>query len=220
VGKPLLYIARPSSVLVVEDDDDLRETLAETVAEAGYRVQTARHGGEALALLDDGAAAPDVVLLDLMMPVVDGWSVLRFLDGAAPRIPVIVVSAARTPSLPRHVDVLVKPPHRRELLAAIEARCPATVFEARRKIDATLYVRAGCVRCQHARAVLAATLVAFEPDEVSCRVIDVSCAARAIAQVPVLVMRRPLPLTILDGPIDTRLLTSLFDLAQVQRRHR
>src|SRR5205814_9611983 len=56
-------------VLVVEDDLDIRETVAELLLEEGYEVQTAVSGRDALEYLAEAPALPDVVLLDLMMPI-------------------------------------------------------------------------------------------------------------------------------------------------------
>jgi len=63
-------------ILLVEDEILLRESLQEALEEAGHRVAVARHGGEALAMLDR-LTRPAVVVLDLQMPVMDG---LGFLD--------------------------------------------------------------------------------------------------------------------------------------------
>src|SRR4051812_28770937 len=52
-------------LLIVDDDQDLRESVRDVLEEAGYLVQTARHGGEALELLRSGGNAPDLILLDL-----------------------------------------------------------------------------------------------------------------------------------------------------------
>lgn len=82
-------------VLVVDDDADLRSTLALVLGDAGFAVATARDGEEALAWL--GAhPRPSVILLDLMMPVLDGWGVLAALraDPALAAIPVVVCTAA------------------------------------------------------------------------------------------------------------------------------
>jgi len=82
-----------SKVLVVEDEADIRELLADTLADAGYQVVQATDGGEGLtcALTKN----PDVVLLDVMMPVLDGFQVLEQLKGNAgtSKLPVIMVSA-------------------------------------------------------------------------------------------------------------------------------
>ncbi len=82
------------AILVVDDDADLRHALAEIFAAAGYGVTTAANGKEALACLDEHR--PDVILLDMMMPVMDGR---QFLEGKLARpavadVPVIVASAS------------------------------------------------------------------------------------------------------------------------------
>lgn len=80
-------------VLVVEDDVDLRESVVETLTHRGVRVVEAQHGGEALELLQQNPEA-SLVLLDLMMPVVDGWTFrARMLaDKSLARVPVVVMS--------------------------------------------------------------------------------------------------------------------------------
>jgi CheY-like chemotaxis protein len=83
------------SVLIVEDDDDIRDLLAEMFGDHGFRVSTARNGKEGLELLR-GSDHPNIVLLDLMMPVMDGWQMRAEMlaDPALARIPVVVVSGA------------------------------------------------------------------------------------------------------------------------------
>jgi CheY-like chemotaxis protein len=63
---------RVKRILVVDDDPDIRETITELLQEEGYVVTAAAHGGEALSAL---RADPTVglILLDLMMPIMDGW---------------------------------------------------------------------------------------------------------------------------------------------------
>jgi len=78
-------------VLVIEDDDGARDALCEYLTTAGYEVRRARGGAEGLTSL--AAAAPDVVLLDLVMPEPDGFEVLRRIRERDPRLPVIVMSA-------------------------------------------------------------------------------------------------------------------------------
>jgi CheY-like chemotaxis protein len=83
----------PAQLLVVEDDPDVRETLADILQYEGYRVLTASNGKEALEHLR-GASRPDLILLDLMMPVLNGWAVREELlrDPELSAIPVVLLS--------------------------------------------------------------------------------------------------------------------------------
>jgi serine phosphatase RsbU (regulator of sigma subunit) len=80
-------------VLVVDDDENNRDMLSRQVAREGYQVQLASGGREALRLLDTERI--DLVLLDVMMPEMDGYAVLQRMQSLAPRvhIPVIMISA-------------------------------------------------------------------------------------------------------------------------------
>ena len=73
-ARPETGLDQHKCVLVVEDDATIRSTIAEAIAEEGYRVLTATNGLEGLQEVRSGA--PDAVLLDLMMPVLDGWGFL------------------------------------------------------------------------------------------------------------------------------------------------
>lgn len=98
-----------AGILLVEDDTDLREALAEFLADEGFGpVDTAANGAEALRKLHDGPP-PGVILLDLMMPVMDGWAFRRaqLADSQLAPIPVVVLSAAD--SLPDVSASLRKP---------------------------------------------------------------------------------------------------------------
>ena len=79
-----------SSILIIEDCDEIRVDLAELLRDEGYDVATARHGAEALDLLDAGPA-PSVILLDLMMPVMDGWQFRKKQLGKPNLAPIPVV---------------------------------------------------------------------------------------------------------------------------------
>lgn len=79
-----------SSILIVEDCDEIRVDLAELLRDEGYDVVTARHGAEALALLGAGPA-PSLILLDLMMPVMDGWQFRKEQLGTPNLAPIPVV---------------------------------------------------------------------------------------------------------------------------------
>ena len=80
------------SVLVIDDDVDIRESLKDALEDAGYQVATAANGREGLDQLEQ-AERPCVILLDLMMPVMSGPEFLMALREAQNPVPVIVVSA-------------------------------------------------------------------------------------------------------------------------------
>jgi CheY-like chemotaxis protein len=104
-----------AKILVVEDNDDVREMMAVTLELEGHRVDTAANGRDALEKLRTGEK-PCLILLDLMMPVMNGWEFRRALqqDPVLRTVPVVVVSAAtgdivkKTPAdafLPKPVDM-------------------------------------------------------------------------------------------------------------------
>jgi CheY-like chemotaxis protein len=82
------------TVLVVDDDVDIRSVVRELLTDEGYQVKTAVNGRDALATL--ASWRPDVILLDLMMPIMDGWTFLTNQQSSRQlrRIPVIVMSAS------------------------------------------------------------------------------------------------------------------------------
>lgn len=84
----------PFQVLLVEDDVDIREAIADLLEEFGYAVRTACNGREALDILATGYL-PDLILLDLMMPVMDGWALKAELAESKElqAIPVVVLTA-------------------------------------------------------------------------------------------------------------------------------
>jgi CheY-like chemotaxis protein len=86
--------ATPQTVLVVEDFPDTREGLRRVLVAEGYEVAEARDGREALDYLRD-KPAPAVVLLDMLMPVLDGWHFLEEFRarGSSIYIPIIVITA-------------------------------------------------------------------------------------------------------------------------------
>jgi CheY-like chemotaxis protein len=90
--------AAPSSVLLVDDDEDTREALSELLRAEGFSVATAQNGREAIRWLRETHPAPSVVLLDLMMPVMDGNEFLRAkqIDPAISLLPVVVMSASQS----------------------------------------------------------------------------------------------------------------------------
>jgi CheY-like chemotaxis protein len=101
---------RPTA-LVVDDDRDIREALKEILEDEGYPVATAANGREALAVLAR-LPRPCVVLLDLMMPVMDGWEFLREgrARAALTDVPVFVVTASSIAEAPAGATALLKKP--------------------------------------------------------------------------------------------------------------
>lgn len=81
-------------VLIVEDDESIRETMQLALELRGYSVFTAGNGQEAIEALR-GIPRPCLILLDLMMPVMDGWGFVKALEHDPQRgnIPVVVVTA-------------------------------------------------------------------------------------------------------------------------------
>lgn len=115
-------------VLVVEDDADIRDAMTGILESNGYSVCAASDGAEALAQLQAGSK-PCMILLDLMMPIMDGWTFCqeRQKDASLAEIPVVVVSAV-TRQDPRNaglraVDHLSKPLNVDELLATVARHC-------------------------------------------------------------------------------------------------
>lgn len=117
-------------VLVVEDDLAVRETLRDVLEMEGYRVLTAENGAEALAVLSR-STPPCLILLDLMMPVMDGWQLLEILrspgDGTPyATIPVAVISAvAELNDLQTRYScqVISKPASLEEIVGVAHACC-------------------------------------------------------------------------------------------------
>lgn len=85
---------------MVDDEPDVRELVAIILVTAGFSVRTASNGAEALDELSDGSRVPDLVVLDLQMPVVDGWEVLTALRTGerAREVPVILCTVHAQPS--------------------------------------------------------------------------------------------------------------------------
>ena len=82
-------------ILVVEDDTDIREAVLEVLEEEGFSVAGAADGSQAIAYLDGSPVSPDLILLDVMMPIMDGFQ-FREEQRKNPRhagIPVIVFTA-------------------------------------------------------------------------------------------------------------------------------
>jgi CheY-like chemotaxis protein len=116
-------------ILIVEDDFDIRDALMQILEEEGYGVRGVANGQEALDLLAR-EPAPKLILLDLMMPVMNGWQ-FRAEQLKNPRlagVPVLVISA--DPHLQPKAEslgaagLLKKPISLDELLVAVKSHCP------------------------------------------------------------------------------------------------
>jgi DNA-binding response OmpR family regulator len=114
----------PATILVCDDESDIRELLRELLGRTGYHVLEAADGQEALRALY--GSSPDLVLLDVSMPNLDGWGTLERIRDVSD-VPVIMLTA-RTEELERvrglkggADDYVTKPFGRQELLARVEA---------------------------------------------------------------------------------------------------
>ena len=121
-----LYDARGKRIFVAEDDTAIAELLTTRLEIAGYRVNAARDGASALRLIL--ANPPAAVILDVNMPRLDGFSVLRALRGhaACARTPILMLTARKSAADVKQArdcganDYLAKPFDDRQLLARVE----------------------------------------------------------------------------------------------------
>ena len=124
-----------TTVLVVDDDAEIRQALAELLEDEDYGVRLAANGKEALELVSAGLR-PDVILLDVMMPVMDGWHFLsaRLKYPELVEVPIIIISAGQEAEREAHkvgvFEVAKKPLHVDDLIRRIE--------DCRRRAKSTL----------------------------------------------------------------------------------
>jgi DNA-binding response OmpR family regulator len=124
------------SILIVEDDDGVGETLASILREEGYLVETASNGEAALRIIADARSLPSLILLDLMMPQMDGihFRTRQLADPALRAIPVVIISARPDVALRAaelHADdFLQKPMSFEELLHVVQNRAITEVGAA------------------------------------------------------------------------------------------
>jgi len=119
-------------ILVVDDDRDIRDSLIELLEDHGYPARGAGNGVEAIDVLRAEPAPPCLILLDLMMPVMDGrgFREAQLREPAWAGIPVIVISAygdVDTQAGALALEFLKKPLTTRPLMAAVERRCGPAV---------------------------------------------------------------------------------------------
>ena len=121
-----------TKILVVEDELSQREALAEVLSRLGYEVQCAANGSEALELMRHSESLPGLILLDLMMPVMDGWEFRaeQRRDQTLAEVPVVVLSAlddtAQRVVQDGAAAFLSKPLHWQALLPVVERFCGTT----------------------------------------------------------------------------------------------
>ena len=115
----------PASILIADDYEDNRELLRLMLEAVGYHVREARNGRECISMAK--AELPDIILIDLSMPVLDGWGVLRELraDERTSRLPCVAVTAFADPTRERAIgasfDAYVSKPFKgKELLDTVE----------------------------------------------------------------------------------------------------
>ncbi|MGZ3439851.1 MAG: response regulator [Polyangia bacterium] len=115
-----------STILVVEDDHDIRVSVRNTLEDEGYRVLSVTNGRIALDLLERADPTPSLIILDLMLPVMDGWKFAEHMR-AQPRladIPILVMSAYEAqPPPPDIVGFVKKPIDTGALLRVVERYC-------------------------------------------------------------------------------------------------
>ena len=111
---------------MVDDDADIRDSLREVLEDEGYEVACVGNGREALDHLKAASPRPCVILLDLMMPVMDGWQFRKEqkLHPEIADIPLVVITATgKRPVLVDAADLVMKPLDLNRLFEAIERYC-------------------------------------------------------------------------------------------------
>jgi len=118
----------PRKVLVIDDDDELADVIRQVLRDAGYSVATVRHGAAALELMKH--ISPDLILLDLSMPIMDGWSFVsqyRRTSHKGARI-VLLTGNTSAPDIARTLEAdgyITKPFALDDLLATVARELPA-----------------------------------------------------------------------------------------------
>jgi two-component system, chemotaxis family, chemotaxis protein CheY len=118
----------PKRVLLAEDDQLIAVVLEDALGDEGYEVRRVTNGRQALELLTGWV--PDVILLDLMMPVMDGWTfrtAQQQLPGAASQVPVVVVTGTRDAAYQARAlsaaAVIMKPFDLLDVMNAVDHAC-------------------------------------------------------------------------------------------------
>jgi CheY-like chemotaxis protein len=110
------------TILVVDDDQAILQTVSDILTDEGYNVVTAENGAEALAVLEH--TSPSLILLDMRMPHMDGWQFAKAFAATSRAIPIVVMTAAQDAYLwAREIAAagyLAKPFDLPELLNSVE----------------------------------------------------------------------------------------------------
>lgn len=123
-------MSEPCTILVVDDDPDIRDIVADILCDEGYRALGAENGRHALRMLREEGLRPQLILLDMMMPELDGWGFRaeQQRDAELARIPVVVFTAhelpGQTAAQMQAAGFLKKPIRLAQLLDAVKRVCP------------------------------------------------------------------------------------------------
>jgi len=117
----------PRKVLVVDDDDELADVIRQSLRDSGYSVATVRHGAAALELVRH--ISPDLILLDLTMPIMDGWSFVTQYrrSGKADARIVLLTGNSHAPEIAETLSAdgyVTKPFDLTDLLAVVRRELP------------------------------------------------------------------------------------------------
>jgi two-component system, OmpR family, response regulator CpxR len=113
-------MTKKGAILLVEDEHDIRVSVRGILEDEGYEVLSAAHGKEALEVLRRVQPPPRLILLDLHMPVMDGWEFMALLQASTPlaALPVVCQTAVdRTP--PDHITAFMRKPIDADALLAM-----------------------------------------------------------------------------------------------------
>ena len=81
------------TILIADDEERIRRLVSDFLRRDGYTVLQAADGGQAMELIDERLPSIDLIILDVMMPVYDGWSVLRHIRSKSREVPVMMLTA-------------------------------------------------------------------------------------------------------------------------------
>jgi CheY-like chemotaxis protein len=113
-----------STILIVEDEEESRDSLRELLEFEGYKVETAVNGEEALATLDASGDKICIMLLDLFMPVMDGWQVIERLRAAGrlDQTKIVIITSAPHRA-PAGLPVFEKPLDLDKVMNTVQRLC-------------------------------------------------------------------------------------------------